>query len=326
MGPLLTTGSAPLCTSDIWKNIIQKTSSKGRSTHQTTFTFFWCLVVCIKNFESQTCMFQIPWIPYTNQPCSMWCCPDVEQLRTRDGREYRSVTTFPRSGVGEGCGAMRGGHTTGLRGGWINRAQTEIGKAIQKKTEQKVIWHPKKNWMVNFCFCLLPFPKSTFDYFPFFSCQVTVLALHKAESFLGMARTCWQVSKNDGLRWNPQIGCDTTELTSCTEKVDGAQSWFPRLFDISFENCHLNFLPRQSNVGDSKRPSYGKPAPLANCRRFTDAIWAVNMTRWQEVDSKKVWEINLPYKPSLGTLCIHQSIRKKGLQASTYILSNCLKN
>ena len=24
-----------------------------------------------QDFESQTCMFQIPWIPYTNQPCSM---------------------------------------------------------------------------------------------------------------------------------------------------------------------------------------------------------------------------------------------------------------
>ena len=160
MGPLLTTGRAPLCTSDIWKKKTSKRHRPKEGLHTKPPSHFSIVsIVCIKILNPKHVCFRSHGFPYTNQPCSMWCCPDVEQLRTRDGREYRSVTTFPRSGVGEGCGAMRGGHTTGLRGGWINRAQTEIGKAIQKKTQQKVIWHPNKNWMGQLLFLFVTFSK-----------------------------------------------------------------------------------------------------------------------------------------------------------------------
>ena len=223
MGPLLTTGSNHTLYNWYWKKNSSKRHRPKEGLHAKPLSHFSGVNSMYQDFESQTCMFQIPWISL-HQPAMFhvmlsWC--GATPYAWRQGVPLRNHLPPQWSGWGLRCHARRPHHRPSWR-------VDQIGKAIQKKnTTKSYLTSQKITGWVNFCFCLLPFPKSTFDKLSFFSCQVTVLALHKAESFLGMARTCLQVSKNDMLGWNPQIGCDTTELTSCTEKVDGAQRyWF----------------------------------------------------------------------------------------------------
>lgn len=160
MGPVLTTGSAPLCTSDIWKNIIQKTSSKGRSTHQTTFTFF----------NSVNSMYQEFWIPnmYVSDPMDSlhqpamfrvmlsWC--GATPYAWRQGVPLRDHLPPQWSVWGLRCHARRPHHRPSWR---VDQQGTNRNwESNQKKTQQKVIWHPqKKNWMGQLLFLFVTFSK-----------------------------------------------------------------------------------------------------------------------------------------------------------------------
>lgn len=160
MGPLLTTGRAPLCTSDIWKKKTSKRHRPKEGLHTKPPSHFSIVsIVCIKNFESQTCMFQIPWISL-HQPAMFhvmlsWC--GATPYAWRQGVPLRNHLPPQWSRWGLRCHARRPHHRPSWR---VDQQETNRNwESNPKKHNKKLFDIPKKIGWVNFCFCLLPFPK-----------------------------------------------------------------------------------------------------------------------------------------------------------------------